>query len=114
MIDTIKTEDAIEKIKKSRSYLDPENQQEVERLEKKFEKLKTDEAFLKLDYIKDIKKRIKSILLNIKIKLAEEDDPDKRRAMKSDRESYTWLLHFFSLDVEKELSDINNRANELL
>lgn len=115
MTEPIKTEDALTRIRKSRDYLQSDdNKSEVDDLEKRFEKLKTDKAFLDLDYIKDIKKRIKSILVDIKVKLAEEDDTDKRRVMKSDRDSYTWLLKFFSRDVEKELGEVNAKANEML
>ncbi len=110
----MKTEDALAKIRKSRDYLDPENQKEVDALEKQFEKLKTDRAFLELDYIKSIKNKIKSIILNIKLKLTDEDDTDARIRMKADRDSYIWLLSLVSRDVDKEMDDVNKRANELL
>lgn len=107
-------EDVIAEIKKSRDYLDPENEREVTALEKTLEKLKTDRAFLELDYIKDIRKRIKSIILNVKIQLADEDDLEKRIRLKADRDAYIWLLGFVSRDVDKELEEINKRAREML
>lgn len=108
-------DETLKRIKKSRDYLsDPENREYIADIERDLESLKTDAAFQKLDQIKMLRARIKSVIYSCRVKLMEEDNPQKRLRIKADRDSYTWLLHFFSRDTEKELQAIEDKLEERL
>lgn len=110
----METDKAIEKLKKTRAYRDPDNRAYVADLEREFERIKTDAAFQKLDQVKMIRSRLKSVITSASLRLVEEDDPEARRKIKADKEAFVWLLRFFSRNVEREMAEINEKVNELL
>lgn len=109
------TDQAIKRIKRSREYrLDPDNREYISEIERDLEQLKTDAAFQKLDQVKIIRSRIKSIIVSARLRLVEEDDAQKRLQMKADLNAYKWLLRFFSRNVDKEMEEINEKLNDKL
>lgn len=105
----------IKDIKKSRAYQsDEDNRAYISEVEKELEQLKTDAAFQKLDQVKFIRSRIKSIIVSANLKLIEEDDSRERMKVKADRDAYIWLLRFFSRNVDKEVADITRKLEEKL
>lgn len=113
-INTETLERNIDLIKRSSAYKDPENRDYVESLEKRIDKIKADADFLNLDYVKDIVKKLKSVLLDIRLKLVDEDDSEKRRVLKCDQAAYERVLSWFSRDINTELASINDRAEDIL
>lgn len=108
-------EQALAKIKKSRDFRSIEdNRQWIAEVERDLEKLKTDDAFLKTDQVKALKLRIKSIIVSASKRLIDEDEPSARLRIKADRDAYTWLLRYFSKDVDKEMQEIEDKLNEKL
>jgi len=109
------TRDTIDQLKDSREVQnDEDNEVEVLRLERKFERLRAKGDFLQQDYVQDIAKRLKSIILSITLQLQEQDDTEKRRKLKSDRSSYRRVLTWFSDDIESDLKEVSDRANDML
>lgn len=110
-----KSEETIDRLKNTREYrVDEDNRYEVDRLERRLETLRAKTDFLSQDYVVDIVKRLKSIILSINMRLREEDDSEKRRVYKSDRSAYRRLLTWFSTDVENDLAEIEDRAETML
>lgn len=110
-----KTRDTIDRIKESREFKeDPENQSEVLRLERKFETIRAKSDFLQQDYVRDVVRRLKSVILSITRQLQEEDDPKKRMVLKCDRMAYRRVLTWFSDDIEHDLEEIADRAETML
>lgn len=109
------TRAVIDRLKESKEVRDDEeNEIDVLRLERRFETLRAKSDFLQQDYVQDVVKRIKSIILSITQRLQEEDDSAKRLALKADRGAYRRVLTWFSSDVERDLAEVADRAKEML
>lgn len=111
----IETDQALKKIRKSKDYLRSEDNREwLSEVEKDLEQLKTDAAFQKLDQVKMLRQKIKSIIVSASKRLVDEDDVQKRLKIKADREAYVWLLRYFSKNIDREMAEINEKLNEKL
>lgn len=109
------SESPFDKVRKTREYqADEDNKNYVDDLEKQFEKIQRDKAFMDQDYVKEIARKIRSILASINIRLVEEDEPIARMKMKCDREAYEKFLSWFSKETEKEMAMILDRVEEIL
>lgn len=112
---TIETEKALRKIQKGSDYRnDEENRDYVDRLQADFEKAISRKAFLDQDYVKEMVLKIKSILGDIRRQLVEEDDQMERVRLKADREAYQKIFSWLAKDIDAELSEINEKVNEIL
>lgn len=108
-------DETIEKVRSSRDYRrSAENREWLAEIENDLERLKTDEAFQNIDQIKILRSRIKSIIVSASKRLIDEDDAEKRLKIKADRDAFTWLLRYFSRDIDKEMAEIDGKLQDVL
>lgn len=107
--------DTLKRVKSGKDYRhSEENQEYISGIEKELESLKSQEGFLKIDYIVSLRKKLKSVIVAAKLRLLEEDDLEKRQQIKADIKSFQFLLPFFARNVDKEYAEIEQKLQEML